>query len=133
LTGPAIAAAIDLGPIDAVLVSHDHHGDNLDTAGRALLPGAGVVLTTAARGQAPGRLGEGSTVVANAERVKDAAEAYRYGYLLVYDLKRSPTAWGARWHNGGCRPVEGRRRRPPASFRSGHCVDRRPHQQRRSS
>jgi L-ascorbate metabolism protein UlaG (beta-lactamase superfamily) len=47
LTGPAIPAA-DLGPIDAVLLSHDHHGDNLDTAGRALLPAAGVVLTTAA-------------------------------------------------------------------------------------
>jgi hypothetical protein len=39
LTGPAIAAA-DLGPIDAVLLSHDHHGDNLDTTGRALLPGS---------------------------------------------------------------------------------------------
>jgi len=47
LTGPAIAAA-DVGPIDAVLVSHDHHGDNLDTTGRALLPEAGLVLTTAA-------------------------------------------------------------------------------------
>jgi L-ascorbate metabolism protein UlaG (beta-lactamase superfamily) len=45
LTGPAVAAA-DLGRIDAVLLSHDHHGDNLDTAGRALLPAAGVVLTT---------------------------------------------------------------------------------------
>jgi L-ascorbate metabolism protein UlaG (beta-lactamase superfamily) len=47
LTGPAVAAA-DLGPIDAVLLSHDHHGVNLDSAGRALLPSAGVVLTTAA-------------------------------------------------------------------------------------
>jgi L-ascorbate metabolism protein UlaG (beta-lactamase superfamily) len=47
LTGPAITPA-DLGPIDAVLLSHDHHGDNLDTAGRGLLPAAGVVLTTAA-------------------------------------------------------------------------------------
>jgi L-ascorbate metabolism protein UlaG (beta-lactamase superfamily) len=45
LTGPAIAAT-DLGPIDAVLLSHDHHGDNLDSAGRVLLPAAGVVLTT---------------------------------------------------------------------------------------
>jgi len=45
LAGPAIAAS-DLAPIDAVLLSHDHHGDNLDTAGRALLPSAGVVLTT---------------------------------------------------------------------------------------
>ena len=43
--GPAIAAA-DLPPIDAVLLTHDHHGDNLDTAGRALLPAAGVVVTT---------------------------------------------------------------------------------------
>ena len=47
LTGPAIAAA-DLGLIDAVLLSHDHHGDNLDTAGRDLLPAAGSVLTTVA-------------------------------------------------------------------------------------
>jgi L-ascorbate metabolism protein UlaG (beta-lactamase superfamily) len=47
LTGPAIAAA-DLPPIDAVLLSHDHHGDNLDTAGRTLLPSAGTVLTTTA-------------------------------------------------------------------------------------
>ena len=28
----------DLGPIDAVLLTHDHHDDNLDAAGRALLP-----------------------------------------------------------------------------------------------
>ena len=46
LAGPAIAAA-DLLPIDAVLLTHDHHGDNLDPAGRALLPAAGVVITTA--------------------------------------------------------------------------------------
>jgi L-ascorbate metabolism protein UlaG (beta-lactamase superfamily) len=46
LTGPAIAAS-DLGPIDAVLLSHDHHDDNLDPAGRALLPSAGAVITTA--------------------------------------------------------------------------------------
>ena len=45
LAGPAIAAA-DLGQIDAVLLSHDHHDDNLDDAGRALLPAAGTVLTT---------------------------------------------------------------------------------------
>jgi L-ascorbate metabolism protein UlaG (beta-lactamase superfamily) len=45
LTGPAVAAA-DVGTIDAVLLSHDHHADNLDDAGRALLPSAGTVVTT---------------------------------------------------------------------------------------
>jgi L-ascorbate metabolism protein UlaG (beta-lactamase superfamily) len=47
LAGPAIAAA-EIGPIDAVLLSHDHHDDNLDPAGRALLPLAGAVFTTEA-------------------------------------------------------------------------------------
>ena len=47
LVGPAVAAA-DLPPIDAVLLTHDHHADNLDDAGRALLPSAGVVVTSAA-------------------------------------------------------------------------------------
>lgn len=47
LTGPAVDAAA-LGPVDAVLLTHDHHGDNLDDAGRAFLPSAGTVLTTAA-------------------------------------------------------------------------------------
>ena len=46
LDGPAVAAD-RLGRIDAVLLSHDHHDDNLDPAGRALLPAAGVVVTTA--------------------------------------------------------------------------------------
>ena len=45
LAGPATAAA-NLEPIDAVLLSHDHHDDNLDEAGRAMLPAAGVVVTT---------------------------------------------------------------------------------------
>jgi L-ascorbate metabolism protein UlaG (beta-lactamase superfamily) len=45
LVGPAIAVA-DVGRIDAVLLTHDHHDDNLDAAGRALLPSAGVVVTT---------------------------------------------------------------------------------------
>jgi L-ascorbate metabolism protein UlaG (beta-lactamase superfamily) len=45
LAGPAIAAA-DLGRIDAVLLSHDHHEDNLDRAGRQLLPSADAVVTT---------------------------------------------------------------------------------------
>lgn len=33
-------------PLDAVLVSHDHHADNLDSEGRKILPRATTVLTT---------------------------------------------------------------------------------------
>jgi L-ascorbate metabolism protein UlaG (beta-lactamase superfamily) len=45
-TQPAIAADV-LEPIDVVLLSHEHHADNLDPAGREFLPRAGHVLTTA--------------------------------------------------------------------------------------
>jgi L-ascorbate metabolism protein UlaG (beta-lactamase superfamily) len=53
LQDPAIAPA-DLGRIDAVLLSHDHHDDNLDPAGRALLPSLGTIVTTPS---GAGRLG----------------------------------------------------------------------------
>jgi L-ascorbate metabolism protein UlaG (beta-lactamase superfamily) len=45
LTGPAFDV-IDGEPIDVVLLSHHHHSDNLDPAGRAFLPSAGRVLST---------------------------------------------------------------------------------------
>jgi L-ascorbate metabolism protein UlaG (beta-lactamase superfamily) len=45
LQGPAVAFD-DLGTIDAVLISHDHHGDNLDPTGRELLPRMGQIITT---------------------------------------------------------------------------------------
>ena len=44
--GPALPPEALL-PLDAVLLSHDHHFDNLDHAGRRLLSRAGRVLTTA--------------------------------------------------------------------------------------
>jgi L-ascorbate metabolism protein UlaG (beta-lactamase superfamily) len=45
LTGPALGVE-DLGPIDAVLLSHDQHKDNLDESGRELLPTIPLVLST---------------------------------------------------------------------------------------
>jgi L-ascorbate metabolism protein UlaG (beta-lactamase superfamily) len=56
LVGPSMPAS-EVGRIDAVLLTHDHHDDNLDSAGRELLPAAGVVLTTVA---GAGRLGAGA-------------------------------------------------------------------------
>jgi L-ascorbate metabolism protein UlaG (beta-lactamase superfamily) len=60
LAGPAIAADA-IGPIDAVLISHDHHDDNLDAAGRTLLPAAGAVITTMPGAQRLGGAARGLT------------------------------------------------------------------------
>jgi L-ascorbate metabolism protein UlaG (beta-lactamase superfamily) len=56
LTDPSVSVE-ELGRVDAVLLSHDQHEDNLDAAGRAMLPSAGVVVTTAS---GAGRLGGGA-------------------------------------------------------------------------
>jgi L-ascorbate metabolism protein UlaG (beta-lactamase superfamily) len=57
---PALTAE-QIGAVDAVLLSHDQHADNLDNAGRAFLARAGRVLTT----------------VAGAERLQGRAEGLR--------------------------------------------------------
>jgi hypothetical protein len=44
-TGPAIRSDA-VGRVDVVLLSQEHHSDNLDPAGREFLPAAGRVLTT---------------------------------------------------------------------------------------
>jgi L-ascorbate metabolism protein UlaG (beta-lactamase superfamily) len=43
--GPAMTS-VEVGPVDAVLLSHDQHSDNLDRLGREFLPQARTVLTT---------------------------------------------------------------------------------------
>ena len=43
--GPALGVD-EVGPIDLVLLTHDHHADNLDDAGRRLLGDVPRVLTT---------------------------------------------------------------------------------------
>jgi L-ascorbate metabolism protein UlaG (beta-lactamase superfamily) len=45
LTGPAVSIA-ELGTVDAVLLSHDQHKDNLDESGRELLASVPLVLST---------------------------------------------------------------------------------------
>jgi L-ascorbate metabolism protein UlaG (beta-lactamase superfamily) len=56
-TGPAIEPAA-LGAIDVVLLSHEHHSDNLDPGGREFIPRATQVLTTVQGSQ---RLGGNAT------------------------------------------------------------------------
>ena len=70
------------------LASHlaRRHGPLSPDEGDDRSPGMGACWSP------PRWLGEGSTVMANAERVKDAAEAGRSGYLLVYDLKEVATS-----------------------------------------
>lgn len=59
LVGPARTPE-ELGPIDAVLLSHDQHADNLDDAGRALLPAVPTTVSTrAAAERIPGVTGLG--------------------------------------------------------------------------
>lgn len=53
-TAASAIAPSALGAVDAVLLSHDEHPDNLDHSGRALLASAAVVLTTVS---GAGRLG----------------------------------------------------------------------------
>lgn len=65
-TAPPALAADGLGPLDAVLLSHDHHFDNLDRSGRQLLASAPRVYTTQA---GAARLGEPAVGLAPWESV----------------------------------------------------------------
>jgi L-ascorbate metabolism protein UlaG (beta-lactamase superfamily) len=49
----------EIGPLDAVLLSHDQHGDNLDVAGRKLLETVPKVITTVAGAKRLGERAEG--------------------------------------------------------------------------
>lgn len=60
----------DVGHIDAVLLSHDEHDDNLDRAGRAFLPRVPVVYTTVS---GAGRLGGNAFGLAFWEKASLAA------------------------------------------------------------
>jgi len=104
LAGPAIEAG-ELGAIDAVLLSHDHHEDNLDPAGRALLPSADVVVTTAsgakrlggnARGLAPW---EATHLTAEGKpSIEITATPCRHGPPLSRPLVGDVIGFALRWN-----------------------------------
>jgi L-ascorbate metabolism protein UlaG (beta-lactamase superfamily) len=101
--GPAIEAS-ELGPIDAVLLTHEHHDDNLDPAGRALLPSAGVVVTTVSGAE---RLGDGArglgpwaTTRLEAEgkpTIEITATPCRHGPPLTQPLVGDVIGFALRW------------------------------------
>lgn len=66
LTGPALKPEA-IGEIDAVLLSHDQHADNLDHSGKAFLAKAKRVLTTEAGARRLGRHAEGLAPWASTE------------------------------------------------------------------
>jgi L-ascorbate metabolism protein UlaG (beta-lactamase superfamily) len=70
LTGPALTLD-SIGEIDAVLLSHDQHSDNLDESGKHFLPKAKRVLTTEAGARRLGGHAEGLAPWASATLSKN--------------------------------------------------------------
>ncbi len=103
LAGPAIGAA-ELLPIDAVLLTHDHHGDNLDPAGRALLPEAGAVITTASGAERLGGTARGlepwqATQLETSGRpaIEVTATPCRHGPPLSHPIIGDVVGFALRW------------------------------------
>ncbi|HWJ43524.1 MAG TPA: MBL fold metallo-hydrolase, partial [Solirubrobacterales bacterium] len=103
LTDPSISPE-DLGEIDAVLLSHDHHDDNLDAAGRALLPRAGTVITTEAGARRLGGNARGlapwATTELSAEgkpAIEVTATPCRHGPPLSRPLVGDVVGFALRW------------------------------------
>ena len=70
LTGPALSANA-IGEVDAVLLSHDQHADNLDNSGRDFLKRVERVLTTEAGAERLGGNARGLAPWAGAELKKN--------------------------------------------------------------
>jgi L-ascorbate metabolism protein UlaG (beta-lactamase superfamily) len=111
LAGPALSAEA-IGEVDAVLLSHDQHADNLDDSGRDFLVKAKRVLTTVAgakrlanhaEGMAPwttaelsGRDGQSLTVTATPARHGPAGIEPMAGDVIGFVLSSA---------NGNSRPI----------------------------
>ena len=102
LTSPAIRPE-HIGDVDAVLLSHDHHEDNLDRAGRAFLPNARQVLTTTAGAKRLGGHAVGlhtwqSTILkSNDLEIKVTAVPARHGSLGSHLIVGETTGFVLEW------------------------------------
>lgn len=106
VTGPALAAS-ELGRIDLVLLTHDQHDDNLDASGRALLPSAGGVVTTAAGAKRLGGDVRGlvpwdvtSFGAPGRARLEVAATPCRHGPPLSKPVAGDAIGFALRWDGG---------------------------------
>lgn len=109
LTNAPVSTAA-LGHIDAVLLSHDHHEDNLDKAGRAFLPNVKRVLTTTSgerrlRGHSEGLANWQSTLLESGDtKVKVTATPAQHGPLIVRPFAGQTIGFMLEWEgqqNGG--------------------------------
>jgi len=102
LTAPALGPD-EIGNVEAVLLSHDHHEDNLDRAGRAFLSRAGQVLTTAAAakrlgGQAIGlKPWQSQTIGADKTQIKITAVPAHHGSLGSHWIVGETTGFVLEW------------------------------------
>ncbi|GIE89096.1 MBL fold metallo-hydrolase [Actinoplanes regularis] len=100
-TGPALQPG-EVGPVDVVLLSHDHHADNLDDRGRKLLAGVPVVITTAAGSRRVGGRGLRaweSTELTGADRpaIKVTATPCRHGPVLSEPIVGQVIGFALEW------------------------------------
>jgi L-ascorbate metabolism protein UlaG (beta-lactamase superfamily) len=100
---PALPAAAT-GQVDAVLLSHDQHGDNLDPAGRAFLSQAKQILTTPAAAQRLGGNARGMSTWetvslrdASGLEVRVTAMPARHGSDEIKDASGPVTGWMLEW------------------------------------
>lgn len=85
-SGPALSIE-EIGKLDAILLSHDHHFDNLDHSGRAMLPSVDTVFTTNA---GAGRLGGNSLGLAPFEtRILEGKNGKRL-FVTVTPARHGP-------------------------------------------
>ncbi|MBI2332705.1 MAG: MBL fold metallo-hydrolase [Chloroflexi bacterium] len=109
LTAPSIAPE-SLGDIDAVLLSHDQHEDNLDKTGRAFLSKVKRVLTTTTGEKRLGGNAEGlanfqsTSLESGGTKIKVTATPAQHGPLIVRPFSGPSIGFMLEWEgqqNGG--------------------------------
>ncbi len=103
VAGPALEPG-ELGRIDAVLLSHDQHDDNLDAVGRTLLADAGTVVTTTAGARRLGGATRGLAPWASTlleapghDTIAVTATPCRHGPPVIRRLSGDATGFALRW------------------------------------